>query len=178
MVDIEGWFIVVVVGRRGAGSQCGRSEVSTFGFRAWCTLCVVAVIGGEQSTIYVQHHLWVLPGSPLLPKLFLVLLFVVIVVGFQHRQIGCLRLASSSGYGRDDLPARSDCSSLFALHGYATAGDLPFGSVAALEVINVEMTHGALHLVDIESGVTVLRSEPLMIDVLEPGVGYRFAHLL
>ena len=69
-------------------------------------------------------------------------------------------------------------------HGYATTSDL--GVAVARKIIKVKMAHRALHLIDIESRVSihhhldilVLRRESLYTDVLESAVGNHLAHLL
>ena len=68
-------------------------------------------------------------------------------------------------------------------HGYATIND--FGVAVAAKIIEIKMAHRALHLIDVESRVSVyhhldvlvLRRESLYTDVLESSVGNYLALL-
>ena len=68
-------------------------------------------------------------------------------------------------------------------HGYATTSDL--GVAVARKIIQVNMAHRALNLINVESrvsvhhlGILILRSKPLYTEVLNSSVGDGFAHLL
>ena len=158
-----------------------RGRVSASNLRWACRSVLVEIRVVVRSTFVYRTPL--VPssnvGCSLADWRFLVLLLVV----GASRLVAVVILpfpAVAGGVPLLSAMTASRCGS----HGFATTSDL--GVAVARKVIQLKMVHRALHLIDVESRVSVyhradvlvLRGQPLYRGFLKSAVGNRLAHLL